>query len=301
MMSFQERLHAHHSQVFTVDAVLHQGRTGFQNVLVFENGLFGRVLVLDGVVQLAERDNHIYHEMIVHVPLMAHGCAKRVLIIGGGDGGTLKEVLKHPIDKAVLVEIDPDVIELSKRYFPEVSGGAFDDRRASIVIGDGLEYVAGSDDRFDVVIIDSTDPVGPGERLFTASFYRSCRRLLRPRGIVSLQSGSPFFTPKQLQSVCEPLASSFNAVRPFLAPVPTYGGMLALVVAGPSAKVLVPSLRLLRERFLHLQLATRYYTPEVHRAAFALPPMFTQVKPCGPSATKKARKPPLLSAELTSA
>lgn len=113
MNSFQERLYEHHSQVFTVDAVPHRSRTTFQDVLVFENRLFGRVLVLDGVAQLTERDNHIYHEMIAHVPSMAHGRAKRVLIIGGGDGGTLKEVLKHPVEQVVLVEIDGGVIEIS--------------------------------------------------------------------------------------------------------------------------------------------------------------------------------------------
>src|SRR3954451_13761380 len=127
MNSFQERLYEHHSQVFTVDAVLHRSRTAFQDVLVFENRLFGRVLVLDGVAQLTERDNHIYHEMIAHVPLMAHGRAKRVLIIGGGDGGTLKEVLKHPVAKVYMVELDGEVIELAKRHLPEVSAGAFDD------------------------------------------------------------------------------------------------------------------------------------------------------------------------------
>jgi spermidine synthase len=143
--SFHERLYEHHSQVFTVDAVLHEGRTDFQDVLVFENRLFGRVLVLDGVVQLTERDNHIYHEMIAHVPLMAHGAARRVLIIGGGDGGTLKEVLKHPVECVVMVEIDGQVIDVSRRFFPEVSGGAFDDPRASVIVGDGVGYVARTD------------------------------------------------------------------------------------------------------------------------------------------------------------
>jgi hypothetical protein len=117
-------------------------------------------------VQLTERDNYIYHEMIAHVPLMAHGAAKRVLIIGGGDGGTLKEVLKHPVEHVVLIEIDDDVIELSKRFFPQVSDGAFEDRRVNLVIGDGVEYVTQTEAKFDAVIVDSTDPIGPGE-LFT--------------------------------------------------------------------------------------------------------------------------------------
>jgi len=272
---FQEALYEGHSQQFTVDAVLHQARTALQEALVFENRLFGRILVLDGVVQLTERDNHIYHEMIAHVPLMAHGFAKRVLIIGGGDGGTLKEVLKHPVEEVVLVEIDGDVIELSQRFFPAVSDGAFEDSRARIIVGDGLEYASTTDKTFDVVIIDSTDPIGPGEQLFSATFYERCWNILHSDGIISLQSGAPFYRPQQLGRVCARLASSFDAVRPFLAPVPTYaGGMLALIAAGESHKALRPAVKVLRERYTKLRSATLYYTPEVHRSAFTLPPTF---------------------------
>ena len=269
MKTFQEKSYEHHSQVFTVDALLYRGQTRFQEVLIFENRLFGRVLVLDGIVQLTQRDNHIYHEMIAHVPLLAHGTAKRVLIIGGGDGGTLKEVLKHP------VEHDKEVIELSKRYVPQVSGGAFDDRRVNLVIGDGVEYVTQVDAQFDVVIIDSTDPVGPGEQLFTRAFYELCRTLLPPNGTIALQAGAPFYNPEQLKAVCTRLAGSFDAVGPFLAPVPTYaGGMLALVAAGKSHEALRPAVKTLQKRFQILQSRTSYYTPEVHRAAFTLPPAF---------------------------
>jgi spermidine synthase len=275
MNSFQERLYEHHSQVFTVDAVLHRARTRFQDVLVFENRLFGRVLVLDGVVQLTERDNAIYHEMIAHVPLMAHGSAKRVLIIGGGDGGTLKEVLKHSVQQVVLVEIDSEIVELSKRFFPGVSGRAFEDSRVTVVLGDGIEYVVQAETNFDVVIIDSTDPIGPGEQLFTKIFYEHCRNLLTRDGIIVVQSGAPFYHPQQLEGVCKRLASSFDTVQPFLAPVPTYaGGMLALVAAGESYSALRPSMTMLRTRFEQLQPNTSYYTPEVHQAAFALPPRF---------------------------
>ncbi|MDX3968343.1 MAG: polyamine aminopropyltransferase [Bradyrhizobium sp.] len=277
MNSFQEKLYEHHSQVFTVDNVLHQSHTGLQNVLVFENRLFGRVMVLDGIVQLTERDNHIYHEMIAHVPLMAHGQAKRVLIIGGGDGGTLKEVLKHPVEEVILVEIDSEVIELVNRFFPALSGRSFEDRRARIIVGNGLEYVATTDKTFDVIIIDSTDPIGPGEQLFTASFYARCRTLLRRGGTIALQSGAPFYQPQQLDGVCARIASCFNAVRPFLAPVPSYAaGMLALVAAGDNHKALRPTMKILRERHQRLRSDTIYYTPEVHRAAFTLPPRFAR-------------------------
>jgi spermidine synthase len=266
-------------RVFTVDAVLHQSRTEFQDVLVFENRLFGRVLVLDGVVQLTESDNHIYHEMIAHVPLVAHGSAKRVLIIGGGDGGTLKEVLKHPVEEVVLVEIDRKIIGLSKQFFPKVSGGAFEDRRTTVHVRDGINYVVETESKFDVVIVDSTDPIGPGEQLFTAAFYGRCQRQLCPGGMIAVQSGAPFYQRRQLESVCNRLGSSFGAVRPFLAPVPSYaGGMLALVAAGESHKALRPCVKVLRERIQELQPNICYYTPEVHRAAFMLPPDFAPVR-----------------------
>lgn len=272
---FQEALD-HHAQVFTVDAVVHRSRTKFQDVLVFENRLFGRVLVLDGVVQLTERDNHIYHEMIAHVPLMAHGWAQRVLIIGGGDGGTLNEVLKHPVEQVVLVELDGEIVELSKRFFPGVSRGAFDDPRTSVVVGDGVAYVATTSERFDVVIIDSTDPTGPGEELFSTAFYRDCRNLLRPGGVIALQSGASLGQPGQIAAVCARLASSFGTVRPFVAPVPTYvGGMLALVMAAPTQGALRPSAKALRQRYRLLRPETRYYTPDVHQAAFTLLPSLT--------------------------
>ena len=276
MKTFQEKLYEHHSQIFTVDAELHRGHTQFQEVLIFENRLFGRVLVLDGIVQLTERDNHIYHEMIAHVPLLAHGSAARVLIIGGGDGGTLREVLKHCIEQVVMVELDVDIIELSKLYFPEVSDGAFDDPRLSLVIGDGVEYVRQVQEKFDVVILDSTDPIGPGEQLFTRTFYERCRALLRSSGMIALQSGVPFYNPEHLASVCDRLGYSFDAVRPFLAPVPTYaGGMLALVLGGESHRALRPPIKALRDRFKRLEGHATYYTPEVHRAAFTLAPDFT--------------------------
>ncbi|AWM87122.1 polyamine aminopropyltransferase [Microvirga sp. 17 mud 1-3] len=275
MTLFQEKLYEDHAQVLSIESVLYQGRTGFQEVLIFENAIFGKVLVLDGVVQLTERDNHIYHEMIAHVPLMANGSARDVLIIGGGDGGTLREVLKHPVKSATLVELDDEVIDLSRRYLPKVSGGSFDDPRATVQVMDGTRYIAETREKFDVIIIDSTDPIGPGEALFTAGFYRACRARLRPGGMIAVQSGAPFYQPKELETVCGRLAGSFAGVRPYLAPVPTYaGGMLALVAAGESRDALRPPCKVLRERFVSLKGRTRYYTPEVHRAAFTLAPSF---------------------------
>jgi spermidine synthase len=213
--------------------------------------------------------------MIAHVPLMAHGSAGRVLIIGGGDGGTLKEVLKHPVAEVYLVELDGEVIDLAKQHFPEVSAGAFDDARVTVTVADGVRFMCETKLSFDVIIVDSTDPIGSGAPLFSARFYDCCRLRLRPGGIIVVQSGAPFFQPQELDQVCGRLSQFFAGVRPYLAPVPTYaGGMLALVAAGEARDALRPPCKVLRARMGSLRGGTRYYTPEVHRAAFTLPPAF---------------------------
>jgi spermidine synthase len=268
---FRENTFPHHSQMFSMDTVLHQAHTGLQDALVFHNRMFGRVLVLDGVVQLTELDNHIYHETIAHVPLVLHGSARRVLIIGGGDGGTLKEALKHPINEVDLVEIDRGVIDLSRQFFPGVSDDAFQDPRVSIVVEDGVTFVSECRANYDVILIDSTDPGGPGDRLFSKEFYDNCRNLLVSTGILVVQSGTAPHQPEQLIRVCKLLNSAFGAARPFVAPVPSYpGGMLALVAASWSDSALTKGIDTLQRRFQHLRGRTKFYTPDIHRAAFAL-------------------------------
>ncbi len=272
MNIFREALYKDHGQTLSIQDVLYRGRTSHQDVLIFTNETFGKVLVLDGIVQLTERDNHIYHEMLAHVPLMAHGAPRDVLIIGGGDGGILKQVLTHPVDTAVLVELDPEVIELSRKHFPEVSGGAFDHPRASVIVGDGAAYVRRTEKQFDAIIIDSTDPVGPGEALFSDEFYLCCRSLLRPGGVVAIQSGIPFYQSRELNHTLERLERHFGAARAFMAPVPTYAhGQLALIVAG-ERDTFCPPVEALQERFA--QLDVRYYAPAVHHAAFVAAPRF---------------------------
>lgn len=280
MRWFQQNLYGHDEQALSIEKVLYHWRTEFQDVLIFENASFGKVLVLDGIVQLTERDAHIHHEMIAHVPLMAHGSARDVLIIGGGDGGALREVLKTSVKTATLVEFDDEVIDLLQRYLPEVSDGAFDDRRASVVVMDGARYIAETGKKFDAIIIDTADPMGPGETPFTTTFYEACRNRLRPGGVIALRCPASFLQPGERERVCKRLSGSFAEVRPYLAPVPTYAsGMLAFVVAGNSRDALCPSTETLRERFSPLQGRTRYYTPEVHQAAFTLVPSFTPIAP----------------------
>lgn len=267
---FQERQYEDFSQTLMIERELYRGSTAFQEARVFENPTFGRVFALDGIVQLTTRDSHIYHEMIAHAPLLAHGAAKRVLIVGGGDGGVLHEVLKHKtVEHVSLVELDAEVVELSRRFFPDISGLAFDDPRCRLVFGDGAKFVATAEPaQFDIIIVDSTDPIGPGEVLFGDTFYNHCRRVLRPGGSITLQAGAAFFQTERLHALQARLAGIFGAARSYLAPVPTYAaGMLALVTAAANDAQLLPPLALLERRFEEAELQTCFYSPAVHHAA----------------------------------
>lgn len=269
---FQERLYEDFSQTLAVGEMLHSGHTGRQDAVIFRNPVFGRVFALDGIVQVTDRDTYIYHEMIAHAPLLAHGCAARVLIVGGGDGGVLREVLRHEgVESVTLVELDRGVIDLSLRYFPDLAGDAFDDPRTKVEIGDGAAFVASSEREFDLIIVDSTDPVGPGAALFSREFYENCRRRLRPGGMIVAQGGAAFFQTDKLEEIRARLADCFGAALPYLAPVPTYAaGMLALIAAGASEQAILPKPEVLHRRFVPLRGRTRYYSPQTHLAAFTI-------------------------------
>ena len=176
MAKFTEVLYDDYGQLFGVDEVFFEHRTDHQHLLIFRNSRFGRVMTLDGVLQTTERDEFIYHEMLAHTPILAHGKARRVLIVGGGDGGMLREVCRHQsVEHITQVDIDASVVEMSKQHLPKHSQGAYDDPRLELVIADGMRYVREASDTFDVIISDSTDPIGPGEVLFTQDFYAACQ------------------------------------------------------------------------------------------------------------------------------
>ena len=272
MTWFEETLHDDFRQRLRVSKVLYRDKTEHQDLIIFENPSLGRVLALDGVVQTAEADEHIYHEMLSHVPILAHGEAGAVLIVGGGDGGMLREVLKHKRVAATMVELDAGVIELCREHLPSLSRGAFDDPRAELVIADGAHFVARTERRFDVIIIDSTDPMGPGEVLFGAEFYAGCRRCLRPGGILVTQNGVPFVQPDELRASHGRLSALFADVAFYLAPVPTYnGGFMAFGWASDDAASRAVPLRTITARYRAAAIETRYYNPEIHLGAFALP------------------------------
>ena len=268
-----ETLHEAFRFRLEADAIVHEARTNHQHLIIFDNALFGRVMMLDGVVQLSERDEFIYHEMMAHVPLFALGAARRVLIVGGGDGGVLREVLKHDsIEHATLCEIDESVIDLCVNHFPSVSAGAFDDRRTRVVIADGTKFTADTSDRFDAILVDSTDPIGPAKALFTHEFYKSCGRCLSSGGVLVTQNGLPFVQGDELKESIAHFRGLFADAAAFTATTPSYvGGPLAFGWASDERSLRDVPLDVLRDRFEQSGLEPGYYTPQTHVAAFVLP------------------------------
>ena len=281
----EETLHKDWRTRLRAERVLFESQTEHQHLIIFDNERFGRVMMLDHVVQLTSADEFIYHEMMAHVPLMALAALepdtpKSVLIVGGGDGGVLREVLRHPsVERAVLCEIDRSVIDLCIEHFPTVSNGAFDDRRAEIVIADGTAYMKAQEGAFDVVLIDSTDPIGPGAVLFTKEFYGDCKRALKPGGVMLTQNGLPFMQPDELkQSVGFFKELGFAETSAFTATTPGYfGGPMSQGWASKRAGLKEVPLERLKVAFDQLDLSMRYYSPEVHQGAFALPPYIAKL------------------------
>jgi spermidine synthase len=269
----EETLYPHWGQRHAMGKVLFEDKTEHQHLVIFESPSHGRVMMLDGAVQVTLADEFVYHEMMSHVPLFALGEPKRVLIIGGGDGGILREVLKHgSVEMAVLCEIDRAVVDMSLKHFPEISARAFDDPRTELVIADGVKLAAETKDRFDAILVDSTDPQGPGEVLFTRSFYSDCQRCLKKGGVLVTQNGVPFMQADELRKSVGYFRELFKDGSCYMATVPTYvGGQMALGWATDNTRLRSVKLAMLTERFAAEGIATKYYTPAVHLAAFALP------------------------------
>jgi spermidine synthase len=273
MSDYQETLYEGYGQRFRMEKMLHEVRTEHQHLVIFQNPRMGRVMALDGVIQTTEADEFIYHEMLTHVPILAHGRAKRVLIIGGGDGGMLREVAKHAtVEHITMVEIDGTVVEMCKEYLPNHSKGAFDDARLNLVIDDGMRFVANTEEKFDVIISDSTDPIGPGEVLFSENFYQACHRCLNEGGILVTQNGTPFMQLSEVQTTAGRMNGLFADWHFYQAAVPTYiGGAMTFAWGSTDSQHRKISLETLRQRFAGSGIVTRYYNPEVHIGAFALP------------------------------
>lgn len=268
-----ETLHTGFGQYFSVEKVLYREKTDHQDLVIFENPVLGRVMALDGVVQTTERDEFIYHEMLTHVPLLAHGAAKKVLIIGGGDGGMLREVSRHPgVEQITMVEIDAGVVEFCRQYLPNHSAGAYDDPRFKLVIDDGVNFVNQTDETFDVIISDCTDPIGPGESLFTSAFYEGCARCLNEGGIFVAQNGVCFLQQDEAVNSHAKLSRYFTDVSFYQAAIPTYyGGIMTFAWASQNPALRQLGLPALQQRFNQSGLHCRYYNPAIHVGSFALP------------------------------
>jgi spermidine synthase len=260
-------------QRLRADRTVYLGDSEHQNIWIFDNAAFGRVLALDGVVQTTERDEFIYHEMMAHVPMFAHGGARDVLIIGGGDGGVLREVVKHrSVRSAVLVEIDRQVIDVCRTHMPALSSGAFADPRTRIVNDDGAAYLRRTWDTFDVILVDGPDPVGPGHSLFSEKFLAACRARLRPGGILVVQSGVAFMQAAQIRRMVSRSRGLFKEASAYTVSVPSYyGGPMTFVCATDTPQEFAVPEQTLAMRFAASRLRTKCYTPALHVAAFALP------------------------------
>lgn len=272
-----ETLYAEWGQRFLVKRELARVQSAFQDIMVFESHLHGRVMLLDGVVQITEADEFVYQEMLTHVPLLAHGSASRVLIIGAGDGGVLRRVLQHRnVIQAVMVEIDGEVIRLAKEHMPNIAGDAWNDPRAQVIVGDGIDYVrTAPDGSFDAIIVDSTDPIGVGEVLFTDEFYMNAARVLSEGGLIVNQCGVPFMQADELRDTSLRRRNFFGHVGAYVAAVPTYvGGFMTLGFAAKQAGLDAVPVETIRQRAQAAGVlgTGRYWTPEVHHAAFQLPP-----------------------------
>lgn len=266
---FSERLAKDFSWRFDAK-LIHKSESEFQCIEVFDHEFFGRTLVLDGCVQTTELDEFHYHEMLVHPVLCSLESPGEVLIIGGGDGGVLRRVMEHPVSHVVMCELDPEVTAVSNELMPSISAGAFADPRAEVLFKDGYEYVRHCQSRFDAILVDSTDLVGPAAILGSTDFYSACRNALTPDGYLIAQSGSVHFQIESLVSCETNIRGVFGSAQTYTASIPTYPGVLWSFTSAPVG-IADMAVVTIDERLTQRNIQTRYYSSAVHHAAFVLP------------------------------
>ena len=263
-------------QGFEINKTLFEDKSQYQDIAIYENDSLGRVLTLDGIIQITECDEFVYQEMMAHVPIFSHENPENVLIIGGGDGGILREVLRHRgIKRIVMAEIDQMVIDACVEHMPRVNnaGKVYKDPRTQLIVGDAFAFVKDTDLKFDVVIIDSTDPVGPGEKLFSHEFYKNMVKILKLNALVSTQGGVPQFQPGEIGTTLSCLEDAGLNTSCYIAAVPTYyGGYMTLGFGALNSTWSLPDLEILDQRFKETCIKTKHYSPAMHLASFVLPP-----------------------------
>lgn len=275
---FREELYSDYVQAFKVSKILVKKITKnkkgkkLQELLILETPRFGKILTLDETVQLTEVDEKYYHEPLTHCALFSHPNPQNILIIGGGDGGILREAIKHPVDSITLVDIDKEVIKLTKKYIPDFAGNSWEDKRLKIYIEDGANFVKKTKRKYDVIILDTPDPIGPALSLFKTTFYLNCKKILSQNGIIIRQTGSSLLQPDEMPSNFRQMEELFQEVKVFLTAVPTYvGGYFTFVAASPQKGVFKKALPQLGKRFKKLKIETEWYTPKMHMASMILP------------------------------
>lgn len=257
---------------YKIKKKLFSKKSPFQKIDICQTDRFGKMLFLDGITQTTEKDEFIYHEMIVHVPLLCHPNPKKVCIIGGGDGGALREVLRHPVKEAHLVEIDKEVIKVSKKFLPTINQGFFKNQRAKIHIKDGIKFIKNSPNEFDALIIDSSDPIDPAKGLFSLKFYQDVFQALKKDGIFVAQSGSSFLQQKELKKNFLNAQKVFPDTQVYLADIPTYyGGFYGFVLGSKKVNLGKIKPEQIKKKCQKLKLKTKYYDPQIHFTSFILP------------------------------
>lgn len=272
MKKFVEKLHNGFQATYDISNILYHNTTDHQELIIFENPIFGRIMALDGIIQTTERDEFIYHEMFAHTPILSHPDPKSILIIGGGDGGLLREVCKHKsINNITMVEIDRAVVELSEKYLPKHSNGAFADTRLQLEIADGLDFIVNNKIKYDIILSDSTDPIGPGAALFAEKFYKGCAESLTQDGILVTQNGVSFLQTDELVQTNNRMKKHFRHVKFLQADVPTYvAGNMNLAWAN-KGEFMQKSPNTVKHYLNSNSMNLRYFTPELYISAFNLP------------------------------
>jgi spermidine synthase len=283
---FKERLHKGYAQAMELAGKpLVDEKSQYQRIKIFDTVANGRVLILDDIVQMTTRDESAYAEMLTHLPILEHGKVERVMIVGGGDLSIADEVLKHKrVKEVVLVDIDGLVVEQCRKHFAAVNAKAFKDRRLKIEIADAFEYLGRKESkgRFDLIVGDRPDPIGPGKALFGETFYDRIKRALKPCGFATFQTGVPFYQPWEITEALSDLKAFFPQSGLYLTVVPTYiGGFMALSWATTGGKPLgtAKGIQKAAKAYKKARLKTDYYNPEVHAAAFALPQWIKKLVP----------------------
>jgi len=252
--------------------LIYKKKTPYQDLRIYKTCRFGNVLLLDGAIQTTQKDEFIYHEMLTHPVFFLHPNPKNILVIGAGDGGVLREALKHKVKKIILVEIDKEVIKLSEKHLPSICKNSFNNKRVKIVIDDGAKFIKNTKEKFDIVIIDSPDPVGVAKVLFSKKFYENIYSILTSQGIMIRQTGSIVLQRGELRQNYNILKNIFSYLAVQLACVPTYiGGFFSFIIASKKIDPYKASYKKILSKYRNLKLKTKYYNPEIHLASLVLP------------------------------